>query len=103
MKQNEILYLVISVFVVTVFWIGLSIWHAHVNSTISDTQNIQVQPISPHFNRKIIEKLKTRKVVDPLLSPIPASISATVQPTVSPKPSTTPVATPAPTSGSSKP
>jgi hypothetical protein len=105
MKQNELLLLVVSIFIVTVFWIGLSIYHAHANSTITETQNIQVEPITPHFNREVIEKLKARRVVDPLFDsiPAPATQAATVTPTVTPSALVTPAATPASASGSRRP
>lgn len=93
MKQNDLLYIVISIFVLSLAWIGFSVYHARVNSTITETQNIQVVPIEPHFNKEIISKLKERAVVDPLFEA--SGPSATRSATPSPAVSVTPLATPA--------
>lgn len=86
-RQNDILFILISSFILTVVWIGFSLYHAHVTSTITDTQNVSVIPISPNFDTAVIDKLKTRTAVDPSLDAVivassspTSSISATPTP-----------------------
>ncbi|OGH09740.1 MAG: hypothetical protein A2152_03970 [Candidatus Levybacteria bacterium RBG_16_35_6] len=66
MKQREVYLLLISSFVLVVFWIGFSIYHNSVTSTIPQTLNIQIIPINPDFNSKAISDIKTRPEVTPL-------------------------------------
>jgi len=95
-RQNDLLLLAISIFVIVVIWIGTNLYHAFVTSTITETQNIQVTPIDPHFDREVLEKLKSRTVVDPLFEAdsITASTHAIPSPSVSIRPSISPTATP---------
>ena len=95
-RQNDLLLLVISIFVIVVIWIGTNLYHAFVTSTITETQNIQVTPIEPNFDREVLEKLKARTVVDPLFEAdsIAASTPATPTPSVSIRPSVSPAASP---------
>ena len=94
-RQNDLLLLVISIFVIVVIWIGTNLYHAFVTSTITETQNIQVTPIDPQFDREVLEKLKSRTVVDPLFEAdsIAASTPATPSPSISVRPSISPTAT----------
>lgn len=65
MKQKEILLILVSIFVLVVIWIALSIYHNSVTSTIPQALSIQIAPISPDFDKEIMEKIKKRKVVQP--------------------------------------
>ena len=65
-KQKHYLFILASTFVTVVFWIGFSIYHTWVTSTISPDLAIQIQPITPNFESAVIEKLKTREKVAPL-------------------------------------
>lgn len=64
--QKDILYISISIFVVTVIWVASNLYHAHVTSTITPDLQIQIVPIDPNFNTDIIQKIKNRKRVAPL-------------------------------------
>jgi len=85
MKHREIYLLLISSFVLVVFWIAFSIYHSSVTSTISPVQNVQIIPIKPDFNMKAVSDIKTRPEVTPLyqlentgtenVSPTPAATS----------------------------
>lgn len=66
MKHREIYVLLISSFVLVVFWIAFSIYHNSVTSTIPATLNIQIIPINPNFNAKAISDIKTRQEITPL-------------------------------------
>jgi hypothetical protein len=66
MKQKDLYMILIPSFVVVIFWIGLNIYHNSVSSTIPPALNIQIKPINPTFDSKIIDKLKNRKEVVPL-------------------------------------
>jgi hypothetical protein len=98
MKQREIYLLLISSFVLVVIWIGFSIYHSSITSTIPQTTNIQIIPINPNFDMKTISNIKTRPTVVPLyeldkttsdtLTPTPTLI-----PTITPEVSNTPITT----------
>lgn len=68
MKNKDILLLLISIFIIIVAWIIFNIYHSAATSTISKTLNINILPISPNFDTKTIDKLKTRKAVSPIYS-----------------------------------
>lgn len=66
MKRREILFLIISTFILVVVWVGFSVYHNAVTSTISQALSIQITPISPTFDMQTFEKLKEREKVSPL-------------------------------------
>ena len=66
MKQKDFFMILIPSFVVIVFWIGLTIYHNSVSSTIPPVLNIQIKPINPNFDSKVISDLKKRKEVTPM-------------------------------------
>jgi len=88
MKQREIYLLLISSFVLVVFWIAFSIYHSSVTSTIPETLNIQIIPINPTFDTNEISNIKTRPDITPLyqleqtqdeaVSPTPAATSGAI-------------------------
>lgn len=66
MKQRDILFLVISTFVLILAWIGFSIYHNLVSSTITGPVVEKIIPINPTFDTKTIDSLKERKNIEPL-------------------------------------
>jgi hypothetical protein len=66
MKQKDFFMILIPSFVVIVFWIGLTIYHNSVSSTIPPALNIQIRPINPNFDSKVITELKKRKEITPM-------------------------------------
>lgn len=53
--------------VVTAFaWILFDVYHAYVDTTIPETIEEQLVPITPKFDRAYIEKMNQRQKVDPL-------------------------------------
>ncbi len=65
MKQKDILIIIVLLFIFAVSWIGSSIYHSAVNSTISETTSKDIAPIAPNFDTKTIDKLKERQVIIP--------------------------------------
>lgn len=92
MKRKDILFIFISTFIVVVAWIGFTLYHKWVTSTISEDLQMQIQPIEPNFDLATLQKLKVREKIIPLYeisnSEQEATISATppkgVIPTTSP-------------------
>lgn len=66
MKKKDILIILISVFIFVIFWIGFNIYHNSAKSTISESINLQIAPISPNFDTKTIENLKKRQNITPI-------------------------------------
>lgn len=66
MKHKDIYMLLIPSFVLVLFWIGFTIYHNSVSSTITATQNIQIKPINADFDSKAINDIKTRSKIAPL-------------------------------------
>lgn len=105
MKGKELLFIVISSFILTVIWIASNVYHSYVTSTIDPLLQIQIQPISPDFDSATIEKLKKRVKINPEntatanvqasptptlqpapLSPTPSVGEESIEPTISPEP-----------------
>ncbi len=65
MKQRDILIIIILLFIFALSWIGSSIYHSAVNSTISETTSKDIAPIMPNFDTKTIDKLRERQEIIP--------------------------------------
>jgi hypothetical protein len=66
MKQKDVLVIIILLFIFTLVWIGESIYRSTSNSTISDTVSQDIKTISPNFDTKIINNLKSRRKIIPV-------------------------------------
>ena len=64
-KQQDILIIIILLFIFALVWIGGSIYHSANNSTISETTSKDISPIAPVFDTKVIDKLKERQKITP--------------------------------------
>jgi hypothetical protein len=87
MKQKDIYMILIPSFVVVVFWIGLTIYHNSVSSTIPPALNVQIKPIDPNFDTKVITELKKREKIIPLFEasePEASSPAVPIIPTIQP-------------------
>lgn len=93
MKQNnkrnrhkDILFILISSFVVVVAWIGFNIHHIYVTSTISEELQLQLAPIDARFDTDTIQRLKSRQRVNPAFekqeTASPSAPSPAVQPSI---------------------
>lgn len=65
MKQKDILIIIILLFIFALVWIGGSIYHSGVSSTISENTSKDISPIAPTFDTKTIDKLKSREKIIP--------------------------------------
>lgn len=100
------LFLIISLFLLTISWIAFSVYHNFVTSTIPEGQVQKIAPITPNFDTKVIEQLKQRKKLTAFtqiqiaITPTPtATTQATLSPTpqiITPTPSSTPSGSPNP-------
>lgn len=104
MKQKDILFLLVPALILVIAWIGFSIYHNSVKSTIPEALNIQILPINPDFDRKTIEKIRNRKTVLPetqFIQTPTQTPSPTTPPILSPtsSPTATLTITPSPTQG----
>lgn len=66
MKRKDIIFLTTATLALVLSWMLFNIYHASVSSTITPVQNIQIKPINPTFDTKIVEKLKKREKVSPI-------------------------------------
>ncbi len=83
MKQKDILIIIILLFVFIIAWIGSSIYHNAVSSTISTETNEDITPIAPSFDTKTIDRLKSREKIIPsfdlnLITPTPITLPTLV-------------------------
>jgi len=86
MKKNDILMILVPSLIFVLAWIGFSLLHSIATSTISETLNTQITPISPEFDTNTIAVLKQRANVAPIYQitvpiqniVIPASPSAAI-------------------------
>lgn len=65
MKQKDIALLLLYTSIITIAWIAFNIYNNAVTSTITQEQRIQITPIDPTFNEKIIDKLRIRENITP--------------------------------------
>src|SRR5258708_7201881 len=72
MKRKNILIWLWSLVILVIFWIGFSIYHNYVTSTISQDIQQDIIQIQPTFNTNALEKLKDRHPVL-LLIPLQAA------------------------------
>ncbi len=94
MKQREILFIAISIFILVLAYIGFSIYHNAVTSTIPSALSIQIIPIDPSFDLQTIDALTKRVHVQGNFQTPNASVSGTpliptVVPTIVPSPTQT--------------
>lgn len=66
MKQKDILYISISLFVLIFAWVVFSVLHNFMNTTISVPTEQKIAPISPNFDLQAIKKIKSRETIEPL-------------------------------------
>jgi len=86
MKKNDILLILVPSFIFVLAWIGFSIYHNVVTSTISESLSMQITPITPTFDTSVIDSLKNREKVTPIyeLSIPVQNITVPASPSASP-------------------
>jgi hypothetical protein len=92
MRQNkqrklhrDILFILISSFIVVIAWIGFNIYHIYITSTISEDVQAQLSPIDGTFDTNTINSLKSRTRVNPEFDA--QSTASPSAPTTAPTPS----------------
>ena len=103
MGRRDTLILSILTLVTAVGWIIFDVYHASVENTIPPAVTEQLAPITPTFNRAVIENLKNRERIEPLVTQegVSTSVSGSASGTIrSPLPQQG-VQTPATTAGES--
>ncbi len=94
MKKRDLLFIVVSGFILVIVWMGFNIYHSAITSTIPEATSIQIAPITPRFDTETINGLKSREKTSPVfernISPTPqATTSAVLEtPTIIPSPTT---------------
>jgi hypothetical protein len=66
LKRRDVLIILWMTFITVVAWIGFSIYHISVTSTIKDIDASAIAPIDPNFDMGTINKLKSREKVEPV-------------------------------------
>lgn len=64
-QHNDILFVLISSFIVVVAWIGFNIYHIYITSTISEEVQMQLTPINGTFDKETLQQLKNREQINP--------------------------------------
>lgn len=83
MKKKNLIIVLLSLLIFVFAWIGFNIYHNSVKSTISESLNMQITPISPNFDIKTVEKLKKRQSIIPIYQVGTSQITTIPQPSVS--------------------
>jgi hypothetical protein len=92
MKKNDILIILIPSFIFAFAWIGFSVLHNIATSTVSETLDTQITPISPNFDTNTITALKKRVNVAPIYQ-----ITVPIQNIIIPATPSAAIPTPTPT------
>ncbi|MCL4353809.1 hypothetical protein M1615_05120 [Patescibacteria group bacterium] len=66
MNQKNILLVIVPLSAFAILWVGFSIYHESVTSTISQTISTAIAPINPGFDTSIIDKLDKRTKITPV-------------------------------------
>lgn len=64
--KKDILFILISSFIIVAAWIGFNLYHIWVTSTVSQNIQMQLTPIDPNFDPTTIQQLRNREHIDPL-------------------------------------
>ncbi len=93
MKRKDIILFLSAICILVFSWIGFTLYHINVTSTIEEPLAIQIAGIKPTFDTKTIEKLKKREKVTPLLENSESTATPSGTPVVSKAPTITPTPT----------
>ena len=81
MRQKELLVILASAFIITIFWVIFNVYHSWVTSTIKDPLTYQIIPIEGKFDNDTIEQIRERMRVDGSYEIIPAEEEISPTPT----------------------
>lgn len=68
MGRRDTLLLSILTLVTSLAWIAFDVYHASVDTTIAPDVEQRLVPITPRFDRQLLQKINQRENVDPLES-----------------------------------
>lgn len=85
MKRKDILILLIPSFIFAIAWVGFSIYHNFVTSTIPESVTQQITPITPDFDAKTIAAIKERQIITPDYQGVASTATASPTPTPTPE------------------
>ncbi len=77
MNQKNLITLLVLIVIVVTALVGSNIYHSAVTSTIPEILAIQVKPITPTFQIKVLDELKKRTKVSPQFNAPPPATSPT--------------------------
>jgi hypothetical protein len=63
--RKDVLFISISIFVLTFAWVAFSLYHRWVTTTITPELQQQIQQIDPNFDTQTITELKGREKISP--------------------------------------
>lgn len=66
MGKRDTLILAICTLLTAAAWIAFDLYHASVDTTISPEDEALLVPITPTFDRSVLEKIKSRQHIEPL-------------------------------------
>lgn len=78
MKQRDLTIIAIFTFITVVAWIGLTLYHTNVTTTISGALQKKIEPIPSQFDTATIEMLKKDRIKLDVLTEIVASAAPTL-------------------------
>ena len=65
MNSRDALLLSILTFVTALGWLVLDVYHASIDSTISPEVEAQLSPVTPTFEKDVVQSLKSRETFAP--------------------------------------
>lgn len=74
LKKGYLLYLLLFTSIVVISWIIFNVYQAAIGTTISQKIAIEITPIKPDFDSKVIEKIINREKVSPVYDAASAQI-----------------------------
>ena|SRR3989338_6838474 len=88
MRQKDIITIIIPIVIFIIVWVLFNIYHNAATSTISESLNINIQPITPDFNIRALSEVKKRERIEPLyqmdrVEPLTPTQSPLPSPTIS--------------------
>ena len=66
MGRRDTLLLSILTLVTAFAWIAFDVYHATVDTTIAQSVEDQLVPITPKFDKTLVDRIKNRQKIDPL-------------------------------------
>lgn len=62
MTKNQFIFVLITTFIVTVFWIVADIIHTQPSVPVNPKVETLLDPVNPNFDKSILEKIKENQI-----------------------------------------